>query len=422
MRRIVPALASLAALCAVTGAIFALRPVAPVVSLGVLYLLAVLPVAIFWGHRYALPVAVASMLAFNFFFLAPVHTLRLHDSENWVALAVYLTTAVVVSELASRGRRRADDAEQRRREAAFAAEVSAALLEATPVQSRLTEIGVPARHSAAPGRGRRGRGDPLRRPARLRLGRVRAHRRRGDLERRQRVQAAEGQERGRDARRARADRDLALPRRLLPRRAGDDVRDPDPRREHVLPGLPAPRRGAREGPVLPAPVREPRRPARLLERDRRPRGPRLAPHLDLPRERQLADPPVRDRRLHRVHALAGRDGALLAPAGRPGVAATGRDQRRRRRGDRDRRAARRRDEVPRRGVDGDRGRSGADRLLLPRQPPLPHGWAAPARRHLGGGGRSAGGEPGRPLRRRGGRGAPRGALVRVRDRGRRLPR
>src|SRR5437667_5291310 len=81
------------------------------------------------------------MLAFNFFFLEPVHTLRLRDSENWVALAVYLTTAVVVSELAARGRRRADDAEQRRREAAFAAEVSAALLEATPVQARLTEIG-----------------------------------------------------------------------------------------------------------------------------------------------------------------------------------------------------------------------------------------------------------------------------------------
>jgi two-component system, OmpR family, sensor histidine kinase KdpD len=141
MRRFVPVLASVAALSAVTGTIFALRPVAPVVSLGVLYLLAVLPVAIFWGHRYSLPVAVASMLAFNFFFLAPVHTFRLRDSENWVALAVYLTTAVVVSELAARGRRRADDAEQRRREAAFAAEVSAALLEATPVQARLTEIG-----------------------------------------------------------------------------------------------------------------------------------------------------------------------------------------------------------------------------------------------------------------------------------------
>jgi len=141
MRRIVPAFASLAALCSVTGAIFALRPVAPTLSLGVLYLLAVLPVAVLWGLRYALPVALASMLAFNFFFLAPVHTLRLRDSENWVALGVYLTTAVVVSELAARGRRRADDADQRRREAAFVADVSTALLEAASVQSQLGEIG-----------------------------------------------------------------------------------------------------------------------------------------------------------------------------------------------------------------------------------------------------------------------------------------
>jgi len=141
MRRLIPALASLGALTVVTGAVFALRPVAPTVSLGVLYLLAVLPVAVLWGLRYALPVAVASMLAFNFFFLEPVHSFRLRDSENWVALAVYLTTAVVVSELAARGRRRAEDAEQRRREAEFAAEVSVRLLEAASVQSQLGEIG-----------------------------------------------------------------------------------------------------------------------------------------------------------------------------------------------------------------------------------------------------------------------------------------
>ena len=42
------------------------------------------------------------MLAFNFFFLPPVHTFTLADSENWFALAVYLVVAVVVSELAAR--------------------------------------------------------------------------------------------------------------------------------------------------------------------------------------------------------------------------------------------------------------------------------------------------------------------------------
>jgi two-component system sensor histidine kinase KdpD len=131
---------SVAVLALTTGAIFALRPFAPVLSLGVLYLFAVLPVAVLWGLAYSIPVAVASMLAFNWFFLPPTHTFELHDSENWVALAVYLITAVVVSELAARARRRADEAQQRAREAAFAADVSALLLEGGHVQDKLRQI------------------------------------------------------------------------------------------------------------------------------------------------------------------------------------------------------------------------------------------------------------------------------------------
>jgi len=91
----------------VTVVIFALKPIAPVLSLGVLYLFAVLPVAAFWGFRYAVGVSIVSMLAFNFFFLPPTHTLRLAESENWVALAVYILTALSVSELATHARRRA---------------------------------------------------------------------------------------------------------------------------------------------------------------------------------------------------------------------------------------------------------------------------------------------------------------------------
>jgi len=100
-------ISSLVAVAVVTGAIFALEPVAPVLSLGVLYLFAVLPVAAVFGLRYAVGVSIVSMLAFNFFFLAPTHTFRLADSENWVALAVYLVTALSVSELATHARRRA---------------------------------------------------------------------------------------------------------------------------------------------------------------------------------------------------------------------------------------------------------------------------------------------------------------------------
>src|SRR6266511_2882282 len=133
-------LTSVAAVALVTGAIFALEPIAPVLSLGVLYVFAVLPVAVFWGLSYALPVSIASMLAFNWFFLPPRHTFRLSDGENWVALAVYLVTAVVVSALASRSRRREAEAARRAREASLIADVAGTLLETGQVQDELRDI------------------------------------------------------------------------------------------------------------------------------------------------------------------------------------------------------------------------------------------------------------------------------------------
>jgi len=135
---------SVAAVGVVTAAIFALRDYVPVLSLGVLYLPAVLAVAVWFGLAFAVAVSVLSMLAFNFFFLPPVHTLALRDSENWLALGVYLVTAVVVSELATRSRRRAAEATQREREATFLADVSGILLEAEYVQSRLKDVAAAA--------------------------------------------------------------------------------------------------------------------------------------------------------------------------------------------------------------------------------------------------------------------------------------
>jgi K+-sensing histidine kinase KdpD len=51
------------------------------------------------------------MLAFNFFFVPPLYTFTIEDTKNWFALLVFVVTAVVVSELASRSRRRAEEAE-----------------------------------------------------------------------------------------------------------------------------------------------------------------------------------------------------------------------------------------------------------------------------------------------------------------------
>jgi two-component system sensor histidine kinase KdpD len=140
-RRVEGVLASAAAVAAVTFAIFLLQPYVPVLSLGVLYVFAVLPIAVAWGIVLATGVSVASMLAFNFFFLPPTHTFTLRESENWFALAVYIATAVVVSELAARTRRRAAAAEQREHESALLAELATELLRGRELEEELEEIG-----------------------------------------------------------------------------------------------------------------------------------------------------------------------------------------------------------------------------------------------------------------------------------------
>jgi two-component system, OmpR family, sensor histidine kinase KdpD len=139
-RHLAALLTSAAAVAVVTVSIFALDAFAPVLSLGVLYVFAVLPVAVLFGLAYALLVSVASMLAFNWFFLEPTHTFQLSDGENWIALAVYLVTALVVSALAARSRAREAEAQRRAREASLLADVAGALLDSEHVQNELRGI------------------------------------------------------------------------------------------------------------------------------------------------------------------------------------------------------------------------------------------------------------------------------------------
>jgi two-component system, OmpR family, sensor histidine kinase KdpD len=120
--------ASIGVVALVTAVVAILDTWMPVLSLGALYVFAVLPIAIVWGVGYAIPVAVVSMLAFNWFFLPPRHTFSLADRENWLVLALYVVVAVVTSELASSARRRAAAAELRERETAAVAEIATILL------------------------------------------------------------------------------------------------------------------------------------------------------------------------------------------------------------------------------------------------------------------------------------------------------
>ena len=100
-------LVSVVAVAAVSGLVALLEPHVPVLSLLMLYILVVLPVAVVWGTGLAAVASVLSTAAFAYLFLTPIHSLQITDSENVVALGVFLATAAVVGELAARSRREA---------------------------------------------------------------------------------------------------------------------------------------------------------------------------------------------------------------------------------------------------------------------------------------------------------------------------
>ena len=321
----------------------------------------------------------------------------------------------------------------------------------------LRDVGLPAGGGAASDRLRHGRGHPVRRPARVRLRLDGVDRGRGDRERRERLPPPARPQRGEDARDPRRDRDRDVRRRLVARRA--HARPAERPRGH--------RRCSRSSPAASFPAGSwsgfmywavqiltlavlvlaantsfqgfPRL-AALLARDRffarqftnlgdrlvfsngiivlATAASRVARRLQ--RERRLADPPLRDRRVHRVHAVAGGDGALLAANARRGLALPRPAERRRRDRDRARHVDRDLDEVHRGSVAGDR-RDPAVRALVRRdQPPLPALRAAPGGRSRRGSCGRHSDEP-RPAVGRVARRRHRGrAVVRAPDRRRRL--
>ena len=114
----VAALALAAGLVIGSSVVVALvTPHVPAQSAGMFYLVAVLAASSIYGVGWGLAVSLASALAYNFFFLPPRHTLVISSSSDWLALGVFVATAVVTSNLAARARRERDEAARRAAEA-----------------------------------------------------------------------------------------------------------------------------------------------------------------------------------------------------------------------------------------------------------------------------------------------------------------
>ncbi|HET6296510.1 MAG TPA: GAF domain-containing protein [Kribbella sp.] len=86
----------------------------PLVLLGVLLVAAVVALARRGGIAYAVPIAMAGVLAYDWFHLAPVHPLEFPDTANLVDLLVYLAVGVLIGGLAAAATRHARVSEEAR--------------------------------------------------------------------------------------------------------------------------------------------------------------------------------------------------------------------------------------------------------------------------------------------------------------------
>jgi two-component system, OmpR family, sensor histidine kinase KdpD len=112
------ALASAAAVAAITVAYTRWLDVTNATTVALTYLLVVLVVAATSRLWVAVMTSLLAMVCINFFFLPPVGTLTIADPRNWVALVAFLAVSLVASNLSSVARARTAEALGRRDEVA----------------------------------------------------------------------------------------------------------------------------------------------------------------------------------------------------------------------------------------------------------------------------------------------------------------
>jgi len=117
MRRVVPYVVALVAVAIVTALIGAIESRGHVSNISMLYLIVVLAAATLAGRGPAISASLTAFLAFNWFFVRPLHTFNVGDPEEWFALVIFLITAAITGQLAADQRDRAHEAAEREREA-----------------------------------------------------------------------------------------------------------------------------------------------------------------------------------------------------------------------------------------------------------------------------------------------------------------
>jgi two-component system, OmpR family, sensor histidine kinase KdpD len=130
---------ALALIAATTFALSRIIPVNPTTA-GFVYLVAILLIATKGGLVESTISSVVAVLSFNFFFFPPVGTFTIEEPQNWVALFAFLATSLTASQLSAHAKRRALEAEDRRREVERLYALSRALLLIDTSQPSVNQI------------------------------------------------------------------------------------------------------------------------------------------------------------------------------------------------------------------------------------------------------------------------------------------
>ena len=101
----------------VTGIIYAFHLYPTIPNISIVYLLVILALATLRGRYAALLAAVVAFLSFDFFLVPPFFTFAISSWAEWIALFVFLVTALIVSQLATVTRESVEQARLREREA-----------------------------------------------------------------------------------------------------------------------------------------------------------------------------------------------------------------------------------------------------------------------------------------------------------------
>lgn len=100
--------AGIAMIAATTGIGLLVQPLLGINAIDLLYLVPVVATATIFGLRASIVASLAGALAYNFFFLPPIHTFTIGDPQNIVTFVVLTGVGIVAAQLAGRLRREAN--------------------------------------------------------------------------------------------------------------------------------------------------------------------------------------------------------------------------------------------------------------------------------------------------------------------------